>query len=134
MAHRNNDWSTGMFGCFEDFGSCIVTCFFPCITLGQNKAMLDGREASCCDYCCAMSENPTAAEYFTRQHIRNKYGFANDNCGDCCALVFCPACVICQHHRELRNRRNMVPPPSYTPVVVTNTYAPNTYPPNTYQQ
>ena len=31
-----NDWQFGLFGCFGDFGLCIITFFVPCYTIGKN--------------------------------------------------------------------------------------------------
>ncbi|CAI0400888.1 unnamed protein product [Linum tenue] len=39
-------WTTGLFGCCEDPGSCVKTSCCPCITLGQNAVILDRNDSS----------------------------------------------------------------------------------------
>mmetsp|Transcript_16799 Transcript_16799/g.23374 ORF Transcript_16799/g.23374 Transcript_16799/m.23374 type:complete len:102 (-) Transcript_16799:106-411(-) len=97
-----SSWSTGLFGCFDDIGGCIITIICPCITIAQNRADFDGRSTTCMDYCCSLGGSN---EYFFRQHIRAKYGMPLDEqCSDCCATQFCVPCVLCQHRRELKKR------------------------------
>ena len=37
------DFQSGLFGCFNDCGLCLITYFLPCITFGQNAAALGKR-------------------------------------------------------------------------------------------
>ena len=30
------EWSNGLFGCFNNFGLCVMTYFLPCVTAGKN--------------------------------------------------------------------------------------------------
>ena len=34
-AKTGNPWQHGIFGCFDNFGICIVTFFIPCYTFGK---------------------------------------------------------------------------------------------------
>jgi Cys-rich protein (TIGR01571 family) len=38
-----------------------------------------------------------------RRALRNRYGLQED-CNDCVATTFCPACAVCQEARELKFR------------------------------
>lgn len=62
------NWTTGLFGCFEDIPSTFITCLFPWITIAHNKAALQGRkEPTAVDLCCAFSSNPVVEVYNTRK-------------------------------------------------------------------
>uniref|UniRef100_A0A6B2LTP9 PLAC8 family protein n=1 Tax=Arcella intermedia TaxID=1963864 RepID=A0A6B2LTP9_9EUKA len=94
-----SDWSTGLCGCFEDFGICILTWFLPCVQSAYNKSKADGRDCHCCDGCCY----GIVSEYFTRTQIKAKYGIAQDPCNDCCTVFWCMHCATCQHGRQLKD-------------------------------
>mmetsp|Transcript_16349 Transcript_16349/g.18180 ORF Transcript_16349/g.18180 Transcript_16349/m.18180 type:complete len:98 (-) Transcript_16349:96-389(-) len=94
------DFEEGLCGCFDDCSVCVITWFVPCFQIAKNKANADERECTFCD-CCLGSTNLI---YFTRQQIRAKYGMQYSNCGDCCILMWCASCAICQHARELNSR------------------------------
>ncbi|PRP84058.1 putative ankyrin repeat protein [Planoprotostelium fungivorum] len=96
------DFTTGLFGCFEDISSCLLTCFCLPITHAKNEALLAERECGISDLCCAFLATPTNI-YFNRRHIRSKHSMdKGQECSDCCVAVFCAPCATCQHHRELQ--------------------------------
>eukprot|EP01095_Lingulamoeba_sp_RSL-Kostka_P017477 TRINITY_DN908_c1_g1_i1.p1 TRINITY_DN908_c1_g1~~TRINITY_DN908_c1_g1_i1.p1 ORF type:complete len:138 (-),score=26.23 TRINITY_DN908_c1_g1_i1:206-619(-) len=110
MSHRIRsavgvDWVSGMFDCFSDAPTCMLTCLFPWITIAANKAQVQDREFSGIDFLCTLCSNPCSAVYFTRQGIREKYNMEEDTVGDCFASSLCMYCSTCQHHRELKNRQ-----------------------------
>ncbi|KAK3421708.1 hypothetical protein EUGRSUZ_G02339 [Eucalyptus grandis] len=39
-------WSTGLCNCCDDFSSCCLTCWCPCITFGRIAEMVD-RGSTC---------------------------------------------------------------------------------------
>ena len=45
-----NVWSGGLFGCFDDGASCILTCFCPCVQFGMNMAYNRQDHIRCCGY------------------------------------------------------------------------------------
>ncbi|KAL5727337.1 hypothetical protein ACHQM5_000547 [Ranunculus cassubicifolius] len=103
------DWSTGLCGCFEDFRNCCITCWCPCVTVGQIAEVLDRGTTSCvvsaaiytallyagcpCIYSCGF-----------RTKLRKLYSLKEGSCGDCCLHFWCDACAICQEYRELKIR------------------------------
>jgi len=92
------DFESGLFGCFDDLSSCLLTYFCHYIQMAKSKAMVDGRECTFCD-CLCMSAVMT---YFTRQQIRSKFAYQLNSCSDCLVVSFCYSCVVCQHARELK--------------------------------
>ncbi|XP_037466011.1 uncharacterized protein LOC119337884 isoform X2 [Triticum dicoccoides] len=36
-----SSWSTGLFGCCDDFSSCCLTCFCPCVAFGRIAHVVD---------------------------------------------------------------------------------------------
>lgn len=42
-----SDWQSSLFGCFDDFGLCIITYFVPCYTFGKNAEAM-GDSCLCC--------------------------------------------------------------------------------------
>ena len=63
------------------------------------------REESCgIQHCCFYTH-----EFWVRQQIRDRKGYAGDCCGDCCVLMFCGVCAICQDAREINHlNRNKI--------------------------
>uniref|UniRef100_A0A7S0WN92 Uncharacterized protein n=1 Tax=Chlamydomonas leiostraca TaxID=1034604 RepID=A0A7S0WN92_9CHLO len=99
-------FSSGLCSCFDDMGSCIITCCVPCVTYGQNVERLQNGSgffgACLLYYCCAC-----CACFFaggTRGQLRQKYGLKEDPCSDCCVHCWCSPCGLCQEARELKAR------------------------------
>ncbi|CAM4824647.1 unnamed protein product [Rotaria magnacalcarata] len=102
------EWYESLFGCFDDFGSCICGwCCTPCL-FGENAQKIDN--SNCCLWCCAyilLAECYLCwiPHYMKRQVLRQKYGLREDpNCGDCPATVCCGPCALCQEARFLKRR------------------------------
>mmetsp|Transcript_14718 Transcript_14718/g.16342 ORF Transcript_14718/g.16342 Transcript_14718/m.16342 type:complete len:100 (-) Transcript_14718:77-376(-) len=93
-----SDFSNGLFGCMSDFGTCIITCFLPCYTAANNKATIDERECTFCDFIC------TPNIYQTRNSIRAKYGYEFNPLMDCLTTWICQLCSICQHAAEIADK------------------------------
>eukprot|EP00698_Gefionella_okellyi_P007521 TRINITY_DN1844_c0_g1_i2.p1 TRINITY_DN1844_c0_g1~~TRINITY_DN1844_c0_g1_i2.p1 ORF type:complete len:110 (+),score=14.13 TRINITY_DN1844_c0_g1_i2:371-700(+) len=102
MAQQPNPtgFTVSLLGCCGDCNSCLMTCLCPCMQVAKNKAMVDNRECTICDYCCAAPN----LEYFTRQQIRARFNLEFSTCADCLAMIYCGACVICQDSREIKLR------------------------------
>lgn len=49
------EWKNGLFGCFGNFGLCIVTYFVPCLTAGKNAEAVG---ESCFLYGCLSTLGP----------------------------------------------------------------------------
>eukprot|EP01089_Gocevia_fonbrunei_P020040 TRINITY_DN730_c0_g1_i1.p1 TRINITY_DN730_c0_g1~~TRINITY_DN730_c0_g1_i1.p1 ORF type:complete len:119 (+),score=12.68 TRINITY_DN730_c0_g1_i1:47-358(+) len=98
------DFEEGLCGCFSDFTSCIITYFCPFIQGAFNKAEVDGRDCTVCDFLCMCYSANVGVEYYTRQQIRAKFGYDYKSFVDCLLICYCTHCVICQHARELKNK------------------------------
>ncbi|KAL1826064.1 hypothetical protein ACET3Z_012842 [Daucus carota] len=106
------EWTTGLWGCFSDWGNCITTLFCPCITYGQianivqkgktsvftearNYATIMYFTGGCCLYSC-----------FSRSKLRHKYNLPQSPCSlpDCAVHFCCELCALCQEYSELQGR------------------------------
>ncbi len=100
------EWKNSLCGCFDDLGSCCLTCCCPCVQYGMNheKVHKDG----CCMQgllfcllsCCGLS---CCIHSALRSNVRQKYNIP-EGCSDCCTTCFCSGCAICQEARELKDR------------------------------
>jgi len=151
-------WNEGLCGCFDDCGSCCLTCLAPSVQFGLNSEALE------VDSCCAQ-----AVTYHLLSHcglgwtvhsgrrtaLRQKYGLREEGMGDCLTACLCPTLSIMQEAREIKSRslprshpavqinkpapgiqampvNTMVAaPPAYIPTQPTGLYATVT-PSNTY--
>ena len=101
-------WSHGLFGCFDDCGTCIVTFFCPCYTAGKNAEAVG---ADCYVLCGLATCIPLANVFFMAQ-IRSKIReqnriegtFLNDFMATCC----CPLCMLVQSAQEVKESRTVV--------------------------
>mmetsp|Transcript_9221 Transcript_9221/g.18473 ORF Transcript_9221/g.18473 Transcript_9221/m.18473 type:complete len:119 (-) Transcript_9221:8-364(-) len=102
---RQGGWSSGLFDIGGDISNAVVSCFFPWITIAQNRAALQEREPSAADLCCSCLSNPFADVYSNRQQIRAMYDIPEDVHGDCISVICCLWCMASQHHREIETRQ-----------------------------
>ena len=101
-------WSHGLFGCFDDCGTCIVTFFWPCYTVGKNAEAV-GTE---CYVLCGLATCIPLANVFFMAQIRSKIReqnriegtFLNDFMATCC----CPLCMLVQSSQEVKESRTVV--------------------------
>lgn len=94
------DWSHGLFGCFDDCGTCLVTYFCGCYTAGKNAEAVG-------DSCvlCGLATFVPLANIFLMAQIRSKIReqrdipgtFINDIIATCC----CPLCMLVQSAQEV---------------------------------
>ncbi|KAB2633706.1 cell number regulator 2-like [Pyrus ussuriensis x Pyrus communis] len=102
-------WTTGLCGCFEDPGSCMMTCCCPCITFGQNAEIIDKGTTSCAFggliyFALAYVGCACLYSFSFRSKLRGLYALPEDPCADCCVHCLLPCCAISQEYRELKNR------------------------------
>lgn len=102
-------WTTGLCGCFEDIGSCCMTCCCPCIIFGQNAEVIDKGRTSCSIaalifYGLSYIGFGCLYSYTYRSKLRGLYSLPEEPCMDLCIHCFCTHCAICQEYRELKNR------------------------------
>jgi len=103
-APKEGEFTTSLFDCFSDFGSCLLACCCPTCAFAKNKAAADGRPCDICDALCYPSE------WFTRKQLKSKFGIKEvgewNDCLLCVVFCFCAPCLTCQDSRELKIRRN----------------------------
>lgn len=103
-------WTTGLFGCGEDWSSCCLTCWCHCIAFGQIAEIADSGSTSCAVsgtlYALLLyfTSFPCFYSCFYRKRVRSKFNLAEEPCGDCLVHFFCEFCALCQEYRELKNR------------------------------
>ncbi|XP_033739636.1 cornifelin-like [Pecten maximus] len=91
--HRH--WSTGLFGCFDDIPSCLLTFFcLPC---------MECKQASRIGECCCMPYCVPGGSLAMRARIRTAGGIQGSVTNDCMTLACCGPCAVCQMDRELTN-------------------------------
>ncbi|KAK8931122.1 Cell number regulator 10 [Platanthera zijinensis] len=103
-------WSTGLFDCFEDFGTCCLAFFCPCITFGRIAEIIDRGSTSCgVDgglYALLLCSTGCHWMYscFYRSKMRTLFFLEEGPCADCLVHLCCETCALAQEYRELRNR------------------------------
>lgn len=95
------EWSHGLFSCFDDCGTCLVTYFCHCYTAGKNAEAV----GDSCLLCGLATFVPLANIFFMaqiRSKIREAKGidgtFLNDILATCC----CPLCMLVQSAQEVK--------------------------------
>lgn len=93
--HGHRNWSTGIFDCFTDLKTCIISWFcLPCMICSLSSRIGD---CACMPYCVP------GGSITMRSRIRTLGGIQGTVCNDCCIMQFCGPCAICQMSRELDN-------------------------------
>eukprot|EP00298_Acanthocystis_sp_HF-20_P001773 c12210_g1_i1.p1 GENE.c12210_g1_i1~~c12210_g1_i1.p1 ORF type:complete len:120 (+),score=19.48 c12210_g1_i1:62-421(+) len=110
----SNQWSTGLFDCFTDMGTCFcVWCCSPC-AYGQiaSLARTGNTGGSCgdCGSCCCFCFLGPLISCGTRKEIRTKYSLPEEPCADCLVHCFCLTCALCQEFRELKKQNGIGAP------------------------
>jgi len=89
------DWNSGIFSCFDDFGSLIMGLCCPCIQLCN----ISSRMGEGCAYACCCSQ---VAPFTLRAKLRTEQNIQGSLCNDALILMFCTNCALCQMDRELK--------------------------------
>jgi len=86
------EWSSGLFGCFEDITSCLGSLFCgPCYLCWLSSEMGEG----CCMPWCV----PYALAAL-RLKMRGQQNIRGSIFDDCLITQFCGTCALCQLKRE----------------------------------
>ncbi|KAF8033107.1 hypothetical protein BT93_D1874 [Corymbia citriodora subsp. variegata] len=102
-------WSTGLCNCCDDFSSCCLTCWCPCITFGRIAEMVDRGSTSCgvssALYALMMCVTGCPCMYSCcyRSKLRGQYFLQERPCTDCCVHFCCEECALCQEYRQLKS-------------------------------
>ncbi|XP_010265360.1 PREDICTED: cell number regulator 2-like [Nelumbo nucifera] len=103
-------WSTGLCDCCDDFSSCCLTCWCPCVTFGRIAEIVDRGSTSCgvsgALYTLILCMTGCSCLYscFYRSKLRGQFFLEESPCTDCCVHCCCGECALCQEYRELKNR------------------------------
>ncbi|KAF8020929.1 hypothetical protein BT93_G1363 [Corymbia citriodora subsp. variegata] len=103
-------WNTSLFGCFDDFKSCCLTFWCPCITFGRISEIVDKGATSCISngaiFALLYHLNTCVCLYSCsyRTKMRRELRLKQDPCNDCLVHYFCMHCALCQEYRELKSR------------------------------
>lgn len=100
------EWQHGLFGCFDNFGVCIVTYFLPCYTAGKNAEAV----GESCLLCGLVLFVPIADIIFPatiRQKIRDQKGIEGSFLGDLLAHFCCMCCALAQSAQEVNSFGSM---------------------------
>lgn len=95
------EWKIGLFGCFGNCSSSIITYVIPCIPFATNAEKTDT-----CGFCCSagLFFVPFVGQYIgakSRQAAREQHDIGGTCCCDCLLFSACPCCVIVQTQTQL---------------------------------
>merc|ERR1711934_1043021 len=100
QTHAAVPWTSGLFACFDDFGSCAYACCCPYCANASARSNFDG--SNFCFNCCA--KNTCVAQSIIRE---GKYNIAGTCVGDICEPLCCNMCAIARLLREVKARGNI---------------------------
>ncbi|CAC5425994.1 unnamed protein product [Mytilus coruscus] len=93
QGHRK--WTTGLFDCFTDCKTCVISYFcLPCMVCNLAVKLGD---------CACMPYVVPGSTVAMRTRLRTLGGIQGSICNDCLVMGFCEPCAICQMSRELNN-------------------------------
>ncbi|KAI8893314.1 PLAC8 family-domain-containing protein [Globomyces pollinis-pini] len=110
--NRNNgpttrEWSAGLFDCLVDLKTCVQSCFCPCVTYAQNKAIINSTGSIYPDvalYCCgidfACCGAVAAIGASTRADLRKQRRIEGSFLTDCLTHYLCYSCALTQEKLE----------------------------------
>ena len=96
-----NDWNNGLFGCFANFGTCLMTFLLPCITFGQLTEQVD--TCGCVGGAISLYI-PFWNLYLmakTREAVREEHNIAGGFVGDLFTMWFCGCCAVIQAKNQM---------------------------------
>ena len=96
----SNQWQHGLFGCFDNCTTCIITYLAPCYTMGKNAEAV----GESCLLCGLVFFLPLANIWFgasIRGKIREQKGIEGGLVGDLLSFCCCTLCVLAQSAQEV---------------------------------
>ena len=106
------EYSTGIFGCYDDVTGCLEAMFcYPCL-VGRHCQAIDGYvNTTNCLYtagvlvaCVFLPPALMIVNSILRTKVREAHGITGSCPMDWVCGVFCGGCSTCQNHRELTIR------------------------------
>ncbi|KAF2175118.1 hypothetical protein K469DRAFT_702992 [Zopfia rhizophila CBS 207.26] len=114
-AYEKQNWHHNGSSCCRPFGTCMLTCFCPCITYGRTRHRIkqdgDLKAYSCCNASCMAFTGITCLTGGTltfilpmiqRGDMRAKYHLAGNGCKDCLCACCCSCCDLVQQDKEAK--------------------------------
>eukprot|EP00672_Neobodo_designis_P025570 CAMPEP_0174840606 /NCGR_PEP_ID=MMETSP1114-20130205/8786_1 /TAXON_ID=312471 /ORGANISM="Neobodo designis, Strain CCAP 1951/1" /LENGTH=122 /DNA_ID=CAMNT_0016074763 /DNA_START=37 /DNA_END=405 /DNA_ORIENTATION=+ len=98
-------YTTGLCDCMQDTSSCVdsVICY-PCM-IGRQCGAADGQSDQCsCFGCICGYLFPSLSACCLRKKLAERYSLEEGCCGQVIFGCLCPACSLCQTHREFTIR------------------------------
>ncbi|CAI9278478.1 unnamed protein product [Lactuca saligna] len=105
-----SQWSTGLFECDSDVSNCCITCWCPCIPLGQIAEITDKGSTSCVVHgtlytiLLVLTGCQWIYSCMYLSKMRQQYLLPEEPCNDCLVHFCCEPCAMCQEYRELKYR------------------------------
>ncbi|CAL1530366.1 unnamed protein product [Lymnaea stagnalis] len=97
----SGDWQHGLFGCFDNFGLCIISYFVPCYTFGKNSEAI-GESCCTCGVAYLVPIVNLVAAIKIRGKIREQRGIPGSTFNDLLLICCCPLCALVQEAQEVQ--------------------------------
>jgi len=94
----STEWSTELFGCFEDCSLCIITFIVPCYAVGKTAEAVGEQ---CCLCGLGYMFLGCIVGGFIREKVRKQKGIAGSLSHDFLNHLCCPCCAVIQDNREV---------------------------------
>ncbi|GFS15377.1 protein PLANT CADMIUM RESISTANCE 3 [Elysia marginata] len=97
----SGDWQHGLFGCFDNFGLCIISYFVPCYTFGKNSEAM-GESCVTCGLAYIVPIVNIVAAVKMRGKIREQRGIPGSTFNDLLMICCCALCALVQEAQEVQ--------------------------------
>ncbi|XP_041357253.1 cell number regulator 3-like [Gigantopelta aegis] len=101
-----SEWQHGLFGCFDNFGICIISYFVPCYTFGKNSEAV-GDSCLLCGLAYLVPLLNIFAALQVRGKIRDQKGISGGCLSDFLYIICCPCCALIQEAQEIQGPGGM---------------------------
>ncbi|KAF2873912.1 PLAC8 family-domain-containing protein [Massariosphaeria phaeospora] len=111
---QKQEWKNSGSSCCTPFGTCMLSCFCPCILYGRishrtkHHGDLSGHScanSSCAAFCgLACLGISFILPMIQRGEMRAKYHLKGNACGDCLCACCCTPCDLTQQDKEAAYR------------------------------
>ncbi|RUS85158.1 hypothetical protein EGW08_007062 [Elysia chlorotica] len=94
------EFQHGLFGCFDNFGLCLITYFVPCYTFGKTAEAV-GESCCLCGLAYFVPILDIVSLMSVRGKVRESRGIDGSCCGDLLTVLFCHPCALVQEAQEV---------------------------------